>query len=219
MKEQQQQYVIITPSINTGISFFNEPTYVCDNYFSGVNIQTKQRQHIREEDIYIFEGSIVDLFKEIRARRNEEGTIYLYDYVKSKEARMVVFDDYCTLIDRFGRCHSIKLKFDKGVKIAPDIELIYTPEFNAYRVTTRESRCRQNKYSMRVPTGESYDRIIAQLKNGSYTTQELASLLDDTENRISGRLSELFACGVVRKDGRRRMIDTGKNTIVWSLVH
>lgn len=213
-----EQYVVITPCVGGGLCFYNEPTYVSDNYFSGVNIVTKYREHIREEDVYLFEGSIVDLFKGIKARRNGENVIYLRDYIRGAEAKMMVFDDYCTLIDRMGRPHSIKLKFDKGVKIAPDVELIYSPDLNAYRVTTRESRCRQNKYVMRIPTGESYDRIISVLKNGSYTTQELACMLDDTENRISGRLSELFASGVVTKDGRKKMVDTGKSTTVWSLV-
>lgn len=212
------EYTIITADIKGGLCFYKEPTYVTDNYFSGVNILTGYKEHIREEDIYLFEGSITDLFKAIKSRRNEESAIYLRDYMRKSEAKLVVFDDYCTLLDRMGRPHSMKLKFDKGVKITPEVELIYSPELNAYRVTTRESRCRQNRYTVKVPSGDSYERIIGILKNGSYTTQELASMLNDTENRISGRLSELFASGVVRKDGRRHMVDTGKNTIVWSLV-
>lgn len=216
--KRMNEHVMFTGDGKGGLKIYKEPTYVSDGYYSGINLITRQVEHIHENDAYFFEGSIIDFFTDVKRRGKDLGELILRDAISFNEIKLYVFDEYCTLKDRDGNVHSIKFMFDRGLKVTSDVEMIYSKDMNAYRVTTPYSRCRQNKYAMRVPQGESYTRIINLLKKGGLTTQEMAVMLDDNENHISGRLSELYACNVVTKVGKRKMLDTNKWNTVWELV-
>lgn len=58
-------------------------------------------------------------------------------------------------------------------------------------------------------------KVLACLKGRSMTTDECASLLEESVLSIRPRFSELRALGLVTDTGDRRMNDSGRRAIVW----
>ena len=113
----------------------------------------------------------------------------------------------------------VQYSFEKGIKLNENIVLYYDAGTSSYTVSTdgyarRKARYEANKT---IPKGESYDRIILVLKNfGAMSTADIAKVLGLTENRISGRISEMNKCGLIHKCGRRTTPE-GRTQTLWML--
>lgn len=115
--------------------------------------------------------------------------------------------------------YSIQFSFEKGVKLNEKIVLYYDVSTSSYTVSTDGYARRKARYEVNktIPKGESYDRIILVLNNfGNMSTADIAKVLGLTENRISGRISEMYKCGLIHKCGRRTSPE-GRTQTLWAL--
>lgn len=200
-----------------------DPTYVGDDYYRGTNVETGLTVIKPAHEVYFYNGPVDTFFNEVK-RNWDGGNIELVINPvcswtdESNKVMLSVLYGRCVLNDLFlPFSYEIQLIFDKGVKITPDVEMKYIPDYDAYRVTTPYARCRRVRYSKKRPVGESYDRIINVLLRGPHTTQEIALETGIEQNRISGRISELKAFGTIRKCGRKKM-SSGKHNTLWELA-
>ena len=119
--------------------------------------------------------------------------------------------------------YSIQFYFEKGLKLNDKIKLIYDPSTASYKVSTDNYLRRIARYdSTKIPQGESFDRIRTVLKDygrltNGLTTAEIATILDLTENRVSGRISEMRRCGLIHKCGTKTTPE-GRTQSIWALT-
>ena len=202
-----------------GLNFYKNPTYLGDEYYGATRLDRDEIVHIKGEDAFLYDGGPDNLLKEIRSKFTG-GNIQVINLKDNSVHNMRIYQDRCLLILRghkYRDIYSTHLLFEKGVKITSEVTMKWSEEDDAFIISTPYSRCRANRYSIKPPTGESYERIFDALSNGPLTTQEIARKTGTEQHRISGRLSELHASGLVKKCGRKEM-ENGKHNTLWSLV-
>lgn len=209
-------YTMVVPDVSGRIRLLKNPTYVGDDYYSGTDISDDCVYHIRANDGFIYEGSAVKLLNSIKDDSLGSKSILLYNLKYKNINALYTYQGFCSMsVD--GKLYYAKFNFAKGVRITEDVEVKYFSTTGTYFVSTFTSRCRDARYEKKTPCGESYDRIINALKESPKTTQEIARYTNYEESRISGRLSELYKNGVVKKVGKKMMLDTGKKNTLWDL--
>lgn len=113
--------------------------------------------------------------------------------------------------------YSVQYTLEKGIKLNNDIYTVSDIATNTQMVRTVDSAKRKDRYFGKVPQGKSYDRIIVCLQQfGSLTTAEIANKVGVPENRISGRISEMCKCGLIRKNGTKTI--DGRRQTLWTLI-
>ena len=106
---------------------------------------------------------------------------------------------------------------EKGIKLNNDVYTVPNAVTNTQIVRTVDSVKRKERYTGKMPHGESYDRILVCLQQfGTMTTAEIANKIGVPENRISGRISEMCKCGLIRKNGSKSV--DGRKQTLWVLL-
>jgi predicted ArsR family transcriptional regulator len=62
------------------------------------------------------------------------------------------------------------------------------------------------------------DRVLALLKDGAFTTDEAAHILDKTVLAVRPRFSELLKMGLIMDTGRTRKNSSGISATVWRAI-
>lgn len=98
----------------------------------------------------------------------------------------------------------------------PDLfaELAYPNAPGARR--NRNSRAAADAMQPRVRTLR--DRVLDLLKDGAFTTDEAAHILNKTVLAVRPRFSELFKMGLIIDTGRTRKNTSGQKATVWKAV-
>ena len=189
--------------------YYQSRMIVCGTRMNGEEIAC------RPEELYQIEGveSKVAFFEMVRDSFQEIVTVDARSTFNS--VPFTILNGVCTL-----HLNSVKYKvqftLEKGIKLNDDIRLSYDPFSDSYMVRTTNSIKRKDRYALRQPRGESYDRVLVCLREfGPMSTAEIASTIGVPENRISGRISEMCSCGLVRKSGDK--IVEGRRQTVWTL--
>lgn len=191
--------------------YFASKNIVVGNTLKGVEIARPPQETF--ELIGTGLESLQDFFSWVKKSFEKVVSLEARDVQTFSSHPFTILNGVCILHLPFG-LYSVQFTIDKGVKLNDNIIAKFNPFTNSYAIGTNESVKREMRYSSKAPSGESYTRVIACLNSfGAMTTTEIANRLGVPENRISGRLSEMRKCGLVRKCGTREI--NGRNQTLW----
>ena len=133
------------------------------------------------------------------------------------EYLFTMYNGVCTVHYDHNIKYIVQYVLEKGIKLNNTVYTMSDLATNTQIVRTVESAKRKDRYTQKVPKGESYDRIIVCLKQlGPMTTSEIANDLGIPENRVSGRISEMVKCGLICKKGPKTV--DGRKQMLWALT-
>lgn len=149
-------------------------------------------------------------------RESFRATVTLSAKSAYKTLPFTILNGVCTLHLSSEDRYSVQFSFEKGLKLNEKIVLHYDASTASYIVSTDGYVRRAIRYDNRTPRGESYERIIVALRQlGPMSTAEIAFALGLSENRVSGRISEMHKCGLVHKHGSKSV--EGRTQTIWTL--
>ena len=172
----------------------------------------------RPSDIFVLEDykTKLDFFECVKKSFESPIMLNVRSLETEKGYLMTVLNGVCTLHYTIDIKFTVQYRFEKGVKLNDSIVLRYDAISNSYIVRTTDFVRREVRYVHKQPKGESYDRVLTCLSSrGPMTTAEIAKALGLTENRISGRVSEMRKCGLVCKNGTKSV--DGRTQTIWAL--
>ena len=190
--------------------YYQSKEIVCATKLNGDDIAC------RPEDLFQIEGieSKVDFFMMVRDSFTDPMSTVAKSVYDS--FLFTILNGVCTLHLSSDMKFITQFTLEKGIKINENAIVSYDAYTNSYLVKTTDSFKRKMRYETKQPRGASYDRVLLCLRQGALTTTEIAHLLGVPENRISGRLSEMDKCGLVRKSGYKTV--EGRRQTIWALV-
>ena len=194
--------------------YFHSKEIVCATTLNGEDIAS------RPDDTYLIDDidSKVALFETIRDSFEGPKTLT----VKSLNSTVyrcpfIILNGVCTLHYTTDVKFTVQFTFEKGLKLNEDITLKYDTLSNSYTVRTVGSAKRNERYRNKMPRGASYDRVLHCLSShGPMSTAEIAKTVGVPENRVSGRVSEMCKCGLIRKCGQKSV--DGRTQTLWAIT-
>ena len=193
--------------------YYQSKMVVCATKLNGTEIAT------RPDDVYVIEDveSKESFFELVRESFNGPAAMVAKSLYIDVSYVFTILNGVCTLHLSPDMKYKAQYSIEKGVKLNEGIVLAYDVSTDSYTVRTANSAKRKIRYQAKQPKGESYDRVLICLGEcGPMTTVEIANQIGIPENRVSGRISEMCKCGLIRKSGQKT-VDSRTQTI-WTLV-
>lgn len=193
--------------------YYQSKMVVCATKMNGVEIAS------RPDDVYVIEEveTRETFFELVRESFNGPVAMVAKSLYMDVSYVLTILNGVCTLHLSPDVKYKAQYTIEKGVKLNEDINITYDVTTDSYTVKTVSSTKRKARYETKQPKGESYDRVIVCLSDfGPMTTADIALKIGVPENRISGRVSEMCKCGLIRKSGYKTV--DGRKQTIWSLV-
>lgn len=190
--------------------YYQSKNIVCATNLNGEDIST------RPEDLYVLDDAESKEAFFTLIRDSFHDTIITVARSPYKSVTLTILNGVCVLHISAEEKYTVQFTIEKGIKLNENVRVSYEVITNSYIIRTVGSIRRNARYETRQPRGESYDRVLMCLTNiGPLTTPEIAKLLGLSENRISGRISEMRKCGLIHKNGIKTV--DGRSQTVWAV--
>lgn len=193
--------------------YYQSKMIVCATKLNGTEIAS------RPDDVFVLEEVETKeaFFELVRESFNGPAAVVAKSLYMDITYVFTMLNGVCTLHLSPDSKYKAQYIIEKGVKLNEGIILSYDVSTDSYTVKTNNSIKRKIRYETKTPKGESYDRVLIALKEcGPMTTVEIANQIGIPENRVSGRISEMCKCGLIRKSGQKTV--DGRKQTIWTLV-